>query len=145
MAVLMGAWAACVTPAPADGSVCDTAKDCKQGYYCYSGRCFEPVKRSPCSDEGACPEGLVCHEATDQCVVCTLDEGCPEGVPCLVDGFCGCSDDVHCPGICGPHSFCVACHVREDCQPKGKVCDQATGACVAPEDPDPASGVDTAP
>lgn len=114
-----GACAACLQDTDCPGA----------GEACVDGRCA-----AACSAENpACPDDLLCDEASGLCVDCRGDSDCPLGQICERQ-VCeaGCRENRDCPNdlVCGPDQQCIeGCTTSPtDSCPLGMHCD--TGACV---------------
>jgi hypothetical protein len=111
---------ACISPALADGTVCDDGDLCTTLDMCTGGVCSgESVV---CAPEGDCHDGGVCDPATGMCTGGELPDGtaCDDGDLCTVDDICL---DGTCVG--GEAVVCASDQCND-----GGICDPATGLCA---------------
>jgi hypothetical protein len=116
----------CGSSKPKPGASCLVNTDCTNPLACTFGRCHEA-----CRESRDCPAGARCVTGLNNTNVCQLAEeasclyssSCPTPLFCAVDRQC--------------HNQCLSA-VR-DCLVKNQTCVQ--GACVDPNDLDPATGL----
>jgi hypothetical protein len=106
---------------------------------CPEGFTAGPDGRCRCTEDAACPGGLLCDGPSGLCT-CTRDDQCADGSFCNAAGFCqslaDCRDNGDCPSdrfcdvearTCRPRGQCTADHHCEF----GRICDTRTGLCIA--------------
>ncbi len=100
-----------------------------------------PTASADCRETGVCEDGLVCEQASGQCVPadCRTNTTCEEGTTCdQSSGYCvpeDCRDGTHCPTGTSCNAETGEC-VPNDCRepggycPEGTSCSYVTGLCV---------------
>lgn len=119
---------------------CRNALDCAPGEHCLvaTGQCVGCLDVSHCAGRAS---ASFCEPATNECSGCRdgVDGDC-NNVPGL--NVCQLGTCVQCAGTrraacgetaaaCGASFSCEGCKADADCQRFSKVCDEATGSCVA--------------
>jgi hypothetical protein len=136
----------CSAPAPfcvPDGGGCVECRDnadCRSGSYCLTdtGQCVGCLNANHCASQ---PAASVCDMETHRCSPCRpgMDADCSNVagaklcnagtcVQCIGDRRDACGED---KAVCNAQFMCAGCSADGDCQRFGKVCDEASGRCVA--------------
>jgi len=88
----------CTKGVDVEGSACDGAHSCPEGYKCALGTCYQGEQMGvACLEDGDCPAG-VCLEQAHVCVGCLKHSDCISRLCEIQSHIClGCKADYQCP------------------------------------------------